>query len=192
MTAPAVNSYSVSLIFGGEVEQTFRRLRREVESCAVCPRQPHITLIYDFLPADSLDGIVERLGDLSKRLKPFRLELEGIKYFNTVNNVAYVGVKNREKVDELITAMVESIKDAVTGYYAQKEYSLQHHMPHLTIGEKIPGDRLEEIQSKLAGYNVSHACEVREFYLAGETDGEWQIIKKFVFGEGGKEKGDDE
>ncbi|MFA5308276.1 MAG: 2'-5' RNA ligase family protein [Dehalococcoidales bacterium] len=173
------DAYAVALIFNGEVEKALAGLHRDFQQYVTYTLVPHITLVYPFTPAGGIESVIHRLDDIGKSHRPFRLTLEGIKYFETVNNVAYVAVKEQEALKAFVDTIVKSIRGVITGYYAEKDYDPAHYIPHLTIGEKIPHDVFPEVKKRFADYPISHECEITRFTLAGEADGQWETLKVF-------------
>jgi 2'-5' RNA ligase len=87
--------------------------------------------------------------------------------------------------------MVVSIKDVITGYYAEKEYAADHYIPHMTIGEKIPAHIFPEVKKRFADLQIYRELEVTDFALAGENNGMWEQLRTFKlenkkFGEKGR------
>jgi 2'-5' RNA ligase len=111
--------------------------------------------------------------------RPFRITLEGINYFQTVNNVAYIAIKDKEPVNILALNIVKAIKDVITGYYAEMEYDYTHYIPHMTIGEKIPAYIFPEVKKRFSDYQIHREVEVTYFTLAGENNGLWKQLRTF-------------
>ena len=145
---------------------------------------PHITLVYPFLPADGIESVIARLEMVAVNTRPFRLTLEGIEYFQTINNVAYIAIKEKELLQALVSDIIKSIKDVITGYYAEKEYDANHYIPHMTIGEKIPAHIFPEVKKRFAGYRIDREIEVKNFSLAGENNGLWEQLRTFKLEKG--------
>lgn len=177
--------YSVALIFPGELEKLLSKLREPFRPHMQHAFLPHITLVYSFAPAGKLKDVIARLEKVAAETRPFKLTLEGIAYFQTVNNVAYIALKDREPVNTLALNIVKSIKDVITGYYAEMEDDYAHYIPHMTIGEKIPAYVFPEVKKRFVDYQIHQEVEVTYFTLAGENNGMWEQLRKFKFG-GGK------
>jgi 2'-5' RNA ligase len=176
------NSYAVALVFPGEMEIVMSRLREAYRSHLRSAMFPHITLVYSFNPAVSLDNVIGQLEAVAAKARPFNVILEGIRYFQTVNNVAYIAIQNPEPVKALLDDIVTGIKNHVTGYYAGDSYHPDHLIPHMTIGEKIPPHVFEELKKRYATLDIRHELEVNSFTLAGESGGLWETLRKFKLG----------
>jgi 2'-5' RNA ligase len=182
MSLASKNSYSVALIFPGEMEALLSKMREAYRPHLHYAFVPHITLVYSFLPAKSIESVIAGLQAAAAKARPFRLALEGIEYFQTVNNVAYIAIKNPEDVKTLMHDIVLAIKGEVTGYYAGDAYHPDHLIPHMTIGEKIPAHLFPTIKTHLAGFNIQKELDVNSFVLAGESGGLWETLKVFKLG----------
>jgi 2'-5' RNA ligase len=173
------NAYAVSINFDGEIEKLLDELRGDLHQYVDYIMTPHITLVYPFAPADGIESVINRLEGVAGRQKPFSITLKDIRYFETVNNVAYIGVADKSRLETLTIDIIESIRDTVTGYYAEKGYDARYFIPHLTIGEKIPHHIFPEVKKRFAGYQISHECEVSSFSLGEEENGRWEVVRGF-------------
>ncbi len=175
------NLYAVALTFPGEPEILLSKLREPFRPHMHYAFLPHITLVYPFAPARDIEDVIARLEKVAAGTRPFRLTLEGINYFQTVNNVAYIAIKDREPVNILALNIVQSIKDVITGYYAEMEYDYTHYIPHMTIGEKIPAHIFPEVKKHFTDYQIHQEVDVTYFSLAGENNGLWEQLRTFKF-----------
>ena len=171
--------YSVALTFPGELEILMSRLREPFRPHLRHAFLPHITLVYSFVPAAGMDKVIGGLEAVAANARPFLLTLEGIEYFQTVNNVAYIAVKNQEPVKALMHEIVTAIKKDITGYYAGDTYHPDHLIPHMTIGEKIPAHVFPEVKKRFTAMQIRHEVEVNSFTLAGENGGMWEQLLTF-------------
>jgi 2'-5' RNA ligase len=176
------NSYSVALAFPGEMEIVLSKLREAYRPHLHYAFIPHITLVYSFLSAKSIESVIAGLETAAAKARPFRLALEGIDYFQTVNNVAYIAIRNPEEVKALMHDIVLAIKGEVTGYYAGDAYHPDHLIPHMTIGEKIPAHIFPRVKAHLAGFCIQKELAVQNFVLAGESGGLWETLRVFKLG----------
>jgi 2'-5' RNA ligase len=175
-------SYSIALVFPGEMEVVMSRLREPFRPQLFHAFVPHITLVYAFLPAKSIENVIVGLETAAAKARPFRLTLAGIEYFQTVNNVAYIAIKNPDEVKALMHDIVLEIKNELTGYYAGDQYHPDHLIPHMTIGEKIPAHIFPEVKKRFAEQKIHKEITVTDFVLAGESGGLWETLKKFKLG----------
>jgi 2'-5' RNA ligase len=176
------NAYSVALTFPGEMEIFLSKLREPFRPHMFHAFIPHITLVYAFQPAKNIESLVAQLERAAAKAKPFTLTLEGIEFFQTINNVAYIAIKNPEPVKALLDDIVREIRGEVTGYYAGDEYHPDHLIPHMTIGEKIPAHIFPGVKKRFAEIEVRREIEVTNFVLAGESGGLWETLKTFKMG----------
>jgi 2'-5' RNA ligase len=182
MSLATKNAYAVALTFPGEMEILLSKLREVYRPHLHYAFVPHITLIYSFLPSKSIESVIKELEEVAAKTAPFPLTLEGIEYFQTVNNVAYIAIKNKEAINNLALNIIKSIKDTVTGYYAEIENDYSHYIPHMTIGEKISTHIFPRVKAHLAGFKVNKELDVNNFVLAGENGGLWETLKVFKLG----------
>jgi 2'-5' RNA ligase len=176
------NAYSVALTFPGELEILLSKLREPFRAHIQHAFSPHVTIVYALKPTESIDIVAAKLEGIAKTARPFKLVLEGIEYFQTINNVAYIAVKNPEPVKSLMHEIVLAIRKDVTGYYAGETYHPDHLIAHMTIGEKIPAHVFPEVKKHFAGIKIAREMVVNDFVLAGESGGLWQELKRFKFG----------
>jgi 2'-5' RNA ligase len=173
------NAYSVALTFPGEMEIVMSRLREAYRPHLHYAFIPHITLVYSFLPSRTITSVIPRLEEVAAQTTPFKLTLEGIRYFQTVNNVAYIAIKDHAAVKTLMDNIVKAIRGEITGYYAGEGYHPDHLIPHMTIGEKIPAHIFPAVKEHLAGFSISEELDVNSFVLAGESGNLWETLKTF-------------
>jgi 2'-5' RNA ligase len=171
--------YSIALTFPGELEILMSKLREPFRPHLRHAFLPHITLVYAFTPAESMDKVIKELEAVAAKARPFTVTLEGISYFQTVNNVAYIAVKNHEPVKALMHDIVTAIRQHITGYYAGETYHPDHLIPHMTIGEKIPAHVFPEVKKRFTAMQIRHEVEVNSFTLAGENGGMWEQLLTF-------------
>jgi 2'-5' RNA ligase len=179
MSLESKNAYSVALTFPGEMEILLNKLREPYRPHMHHAFLPHITLVYSFTPAKDIQSVINRLETAAAKACPFHLVLEGIEYFQTINNVAYIAVKNKESVKHLMNDIVKTIRGDITGYYAGDEYHPDHLIPHMTIGEKIPAHIFPEVKKRFADLKINREIEVTHFVLAGESGGLWETLRTF-------------
>lgn len=134
-----------------------------------------------------MDKVIKELEAVAAKARPFTVTLEGIRYFQTVNNVAYIAVKNHELVKALMHDIVTAIRQHITGYYAGETYHPDHLIPHMTIGEKIPPHIFPEVKKRYDGLNIHRESQVTNFALAGENGGMWEQLRRFKFGSVGQD-----
>jgi 2'-5' RNA ligase len=119
------------------------------------------------------------LEAVAKRTKPFTLVLNGVKYFEGANNVAYVAVKDRRPVIDLHVDIFHSLEGLVKEEYDGR-YALEHFTPHVTIGEHIPDDVFPAVKEEFSDYKLYYGSEITSFSLfSGEMDGMWGPVRVF-------------
>jgi 2'-5' RNA ligase len=170
------NLYAVVLTFSGEIEEVFSKLRGDYQRYMNYTIVPHITL-YLFVPVVDINVINEKLGEIAKKTKPFILILDGVEYFESENNVAFVALKNKAPVKKLHVVIFQSLKGIVEDVW---NYNLNRFTPHMTIGEKIPDDIFLDVKKRFSNYNIYHECKITDYSLFSEEKGKWE--RMCVFG----------
>jgi 2'-5' RNA ligase len=130
------------------------------------------------MPITLLEYVYEKLEIVAKNAKPFTLVFDGIEYFEGANNVAYVSISNQTPVKELHRNLNNSLKGLIQEAYNQK-FINDHFIPHMTIGEKIPGTIFPDVKKRFTGYKISHESEISDFSLFCGENGKWQVMRVF-------------
>ena len=167
--------YAVALTFPSEVTERLSRLREKYNQYVGYTIEPHLTLVYPFLPKDNISIIKEKLKAVAKRTKPFTLVLNGIKYFEEENNVAYAAVKNKQPVVDLHIDIMSSLKGLITEEYTDGMYDFERFTPHVTIGEQIPDEVFLTVKKVFSDYELHHEIEIVSFVLfSADENGIWK------------------
>ena len=104
-------SYAVALTFPPEVKEVLSKLRKEYTEYVSYRIEPHITLKYPFMTDVKVVVINDRLQKVANAPRPFIVVLNGVKYFEGENNVAYVAIENEDPVIDLHYHIVHSLED---------------------------------------------------------------------------------
>ena len=172
--------YTVALTFPSEVEEGLSRLKEQYNQYVNYTIEPHLTLVYPFVPEVDIVIINEKLEAVAKRTKPFTLVLDGIEYFEGTNNVAYAAVENKRPVIDLHTDIIQSLKGLTKEPYTDGKYNLEGFTPHVTIGEQIPDEVFAIVKKQFSDYKLHHEIKIVSFSLfsSGE-DGIWKSAHVF-------------
>jgi 2'-5' RNA ligase len=165
------------LTFSGEVESAFSKLREDYQPYMGYTIVPHITL-YLFRPEADMKLICKRLEKAAQSFKPFNLVMNGIAFFEGVNNVAYVSIVNQQPVKDLHTLIYQALKGQVQDAW---DYNLKRYTPHMTIGEKIPPDIFPNVKKKFSNYEIRYETSITSFSLFSGIDGVWSESRVFKF-----------
>lgn len=157
--------YAVALTFSGEIEEIINDLRDGFQEHMKYSEIPHLTLVYPFAPLDGIDSVNARLAETAGRIRPFRLIMKGIEFFEGSNNIAYIAVADKPPVMELYRHLNESLEGLTRDIYAGLVYDFDEFTPHMTIGERIPGDIFPEVKKRYAGVDVYYAADITDFGL---------------------------
>ncbi len=171
--------YAVVLTFSGEVAGRLNQLRDKYNRYVSYTIEPHLTLKPPFTPEVALTVIREKLQAVAGRTEPFTLVLNGVKYFEAVNNVAYVAIETKHPVIDLHADVVHALKGLVK-QAEEDPYELERFTPHVTIAESIPQDVFPTVRKDLADYKIHLECEISAFSLySGTWDGVWRPVSAF-------------
>jgi 2'-5' RNA ligase len=182
-------TYAVVLTFSGEIEKVFSRLREDYQQYISYTIQPHVTLVYPFVPVFSLFRVIEQLEKVAKRTKQFSITLNRIEFFETGNNVAYAAIEKKRAVKKLHTDIIKSLDGLMKEWHTDGRYNLEKFVPHVTIGERIPAAVFPDIKKRLSKYKLYYQDNITEFSLFSEENGDWQIHRVFTLSGDGAWKG---
>jgi 2'-5' RNA ligase len=177
--AIAKNDYAVVLTFSPAIAKILSRLRQEHLQYVDYTIEPHLTLIYPFMPVFSLYRVIEQLEQVARRTKPFGIILNGIKYFENESNVVYAALENKRAVKKLHSDLVISLEGLIKEQHTDGKYNLERFVPHVTIGNKIPDAIFLEIKKKTSRHRLYFEDDITDFTLFAEKKGTWQ--RKRVF-----------
>jgi 2'-5' RNA ligase len=173
------STYAVALTFSGEIDKVFNKLRADYQQYINYTIEPHITLIYPFVPVFSLFQVNEQLEKAAKRNKQFHIILNGIKFFENGNNVVYAAIQYRRAVKKLHIDMVESLDGLIKERFTDGKFNYEKFVPHVTIGERIPTSVFQDIKKRLSKYRLHYEDNITEFTLFSETNGDWKEKRIF-------------
>lgn len=162
--------YSIWLIPTGEVYYKLAKVISQLSKKYSAPNfEPHLTLIGDLLGPE--EEIISKTSELAGLLKPFKIELKTIDYFDEYFKCLFVRAK---KSKDLIRA-----NDAARKIFNKK--SDKDYMPHLSL---MYGDFIPETKEKIiAGLKdsdiVFNIKSLRLFCTTGTVE-EWKEVKKFA------------
>jgi 2'-5' RNA ligase len=164
--------YAVALLLPDKIENELDRLRGEYSKYVRYITYPHVTLEYPFQIEVDQRTIIDRLAVVARNTSPFTLMLRGIEYFEGDNNVAYIGIANKQPVIELRTDIVSHLGGMIEVEEQYKEIDLpEKFIPHLTIGEGIPNKIFADFKKRMTDYKIDHEVEVKSFALFFKDEG---------------------
>jgi 2'-5' RNA ligase len=177
--AEAKKTYAVTLTFSEETAEKINGLRTEYQELTDYVIDPHITLVYPFMPVFSLFRVNEQLDKVARRTKQFSITLNGIEFFENGNNVVYAALENRRPVKKLHTDIIKSLEGLIKEWRTDGKFNLEKFVPHVTIGEHIPDNIFPEIKKQYSKYWIHYEEKITRFILFSEKDGIWE--RKRVF-----------
>ena len=176
----AEDSYAVAITFPGNIAGVFSQLREKYNQYVDYKIEPHITLVYPFIPIVDIVVVSEKLAEVSQMTKPFTLVFDGIRYFEGEVNAAYAAVANRLPLADLYTGINNALRGLIKVEDIFERFDREDFVPHMTISDQIPDEAFPVIKKELAEYGMSRECEITEFVLfSAGNDGIWQREKVF-------------
>ena len=136
---------------------------------------PHLTLLNAFeATEEETREFAEKLKQIARNSKSFRLKTSKVSSFYPVNNVIYLKV---EPVEELIELHAKINKE----FEEQKsEYAF---VPHITIGQKLSNDEHSDVYGALRMTKIDHEETIDRFHLLYQLDnGSWTVYETFRLG----------
>ena len=174
--------YAIALTMKGKAKTGLTELRTRFGTDMKYSIEPHVTLTYPFTPKVDISVIENKLSEAAAQTKPFTLELNGIRYWEGRNNVAYVAVQNQLPVYNLHAAIVAALQGLIEG---DTTFDLQHFTAHSTINEDIPGNALSAVKQELSAHQPQYRVRITSFTLFGAESNEklelWKPVRVFRF-----------
>jgi 2'-5' RNA ligase len=161
---------AVALLFPDDVSEAIDEVRLKFGTPRVRTVVPHITLIYPCTPKAPMPVVVERLNAVAQQRPPFDIELNGFRYFEGQNTVAYLAMENTEPVSGLHRLLANALADITEGGPAHFEND--DFVPHVTIHDEVPRERLASLMLELEGRSFQREARIDQFVLfTNEGDG---------------------
>jgi 2'-5' RNA ligase len=185
--AEAAGTAYVCLRPGGEAEETFNRIQRDLREAGGDDRSSwpavHMTLEGFGTPARPVDHDLEgQLGPLvegwARETEPLELQIEGLDVFAD-DRIPIVLIRRTSP----LTAAHHDLQTRVepTGLPSKDEISLQDWIFHLSL-VYYDGDRWPDLEAAVRAITVPAAsCVVREAELVGFEGGPERLLGRFPF-----------
>ena len=174
--------YAIALTMKGKAKTGLSELRARFGTDMNYSIEPHVTLTYPFTPKADISIIQNKLSEVAAQTKPFTLELNGIRYWEGRNNVAYAAVQNQLPVYNLHAAIVAALQGLISG---NTTFDLEHFTAHSTINEHIPGEALAALKQELSAYQPQYRVNITSFTLFAAEPKEkgeiWKPVRIFRF-----------
>lgn len=186
--------YAVVLAIPGKVGKEIGALRKRYAGFMDYSIVPHITLAPLFTTPSESSLIYQKLDKAAQKITPFNVRLNRVRYFEVPNNVAYVAIADTRPIFALNRAIARALKGLVTasvlkGLTIAEQpllFDVKTFVPHATIAEHIPEERLVSVKSDLAAVEIDHIIRVRSFslFLAKEDEKPqvWRRASVHLFG----------
>jgi len=174
--------YAIALTMKGNAKKELTELRSRFGTNLNYRIEPHVTIIFRFTPKTDIGIIRSKLSGIAAQTKTFTMILNGIRYWEGKNNVAYVAVQNQLPVYNLYATIIHALEGLIAG---DATFNLQNFIAHLTISEHVPGESLAVLKKELAAFKPEYRVNINSFALfAAETNEEpeiWEPVRMFRF-----------
>lgn len=133
---------------------------------------PHIKLKPPFeLMGRNLDDIIQHLEEVAASSARFHIELYKVSTFHPTTNVVYFAIRDEKPLIELHNKCNSGI------LYDEEAYK---YVPHLTIGQELSKDELQDVYGRLRLMNINATFDVSNFHLLYKKgDGTWTVSQSF-------------
>ncbi|MFC1954623.1 2'-5' RNA ligase family protein [Chloroflexota bacterium] len=175
-----MTQYAAALVFPAELSGWIDALRQEYLRYVNYSIEPHITLVYPFMPETDITVINKKIKQVAERTNSFTLILNGFEYFDGKNNVAYIAIENKQPVADLHYDINQSIGELVKDEFNGR-FNLHSFISHVTIGEQIPNEVLRVAKKRLSEIEAHYEADITSFTLfCGSEDGVWTPAEVFL------------
>jgi 2'-5' RNA ligase len=127
--------------------------------------EPHVTIVYPFVPYDRLPEAEPRLREALSHCPPTRLSLRGFRTF-PADGVLYLYLANEERVHSIYRAVLAAFPE----YPAYEGKHGDQWIPHMTVGIFTDRQELERVHSDLAIQNLYIGFDVEQVTVKAEMD----------------------
>jgi 2'-5' RNA ligase len=163
------------VIFVPEADARFGEMRRRFDPLAVRGMPAHVTILFPFIPPESVDAEVRRrLARLFKKFSPFRCVFDHVGRFPST---AWLAPMHAAPFIELTLAVAKEFPEYPP--YAGVHEAI---VPHVTISDgdaAIAAQAEQEISDDLAR-NGALATQCSVIKLLENSTGRWQAMHEFA------------
>ncbi|PLT28493.1 YjcG family protein [Peribacillus deserti] len=166
--------YGVVIFPSKKLQDLVNSYRKRYDShYALIP--PHLTLKSAFEATDDrIKEIADQLESISKKYKPFQLNVTKVSSFQPVNNVIYLKVEPNEAIEGLHQALHDNFFNDTSDYA---------FIPHITLGQNLSDDEHSDVLNQLKMLNITHEEEIDRFHLLYQLEnGQWTVYETFRLG----------
>ena len=160
-----------------EAEPVVAQLRRRLDPSAALGVAAHVTVLFPFAAPDTIDsGVVHRLRDLFSRVPAFPYTFDRTAWFG--DQVLWLAPTDDRPFREL-TRLVHAAFPA----YPPFGGAFPDPVPHLTVGNESPVDRLRAADSELAEMRPLHGRATSVTLLVQSDPGcSFRVHESFALG----------
>ena len=174
-------SYAVVLTFPEQIERELDILREPYKTYVGYTIPPHITLKFPFILRTDLGDARERLEFVADNARPLHVVLDGVRYFEGDNNVAYVAIGEEKPIRELHSHIHYALEGIVSEEYEElRGFVLDGFIPHVTVGEHIPDEVFPAVKKTLENHRIRYEARLESFHLYSQADDRiWRPAEEF-------------
>lgn len=168
-----IPEYFLGVGFPPEENEFFTELKAMFHPEGIVTSPPHITLKPPFYWQD-MPGLIARLDKWAKKQDPFEVTLAPVgsfrqRKYGTVFLVPEKG-EDLKRLERSISQAIPPLKDQ------------DNFIPHLTVGNRVPLDELQEMKQKVREMRVSLETTVKSVVLFRHYRREpWEKFQEFFF-----------
>lgn len=138
---------------------------------------PHITVKAPFVPRGTLALVTDRLEEISSRIEPFEIRVNGLGTFGS--KVIYVRVEKSPELRRLHSLLLEGLEEYIE--CISDKYEGQNYTPHLTVAEKLATEDFEPAWAAMARFRPRLRFMVEHLHIL-RGQGRWDIARSIRLG----------
>lgn len=167
--------YGIAIFPSKEVQDEANALRKRYDPHYALVA-PHITLKAGFEMDSTLrDKMIDELDEITKNVKPFKIEINKVSTFAPVTNTVYFKVEPTPELQELHDKMHQGI------FPVEKEHSF---VPHITIAQELIEEEYHDVFGRLKLNEVKLEDTIDRIQLCYQLEnGSWQVHETFLLGQ---------
>jgi 2'-5' RNA ligase len=173
MIDPSGLSESAIVILVPEAEAVIGRLRAELDPSAALGVPAHVTLLYPFAaPIDVTEDLVAKVAATISGFGAFEYQLEDVRWFG--DDVVWLAPDPVGRFVALTTTLLEAFPEfpRYGGAFGDDV------VPHVTIGQRAPLERLQDAARSVASSLPVRARAREVALLSGDgTVGSWHVLQ---------------
>lgn len=135
---------------------------------------PHFTVYPPFQLVDTDEQtLINLLGKGFNKVAGGQILTEGFGYFQGKNNVVFLNPNPSSEtlLKQLLILAAESMAGKVKFVYPDYNFTPEKFKPHMTIAERIPGDKFEGVKSNIENQKIRVLFNLHNIFLYSNDKG---------------------